>query len=101
MPKFLQVRTAGENIPYYINVEMVRYVLQNTQHADRSSVQFDGDHGDPHMMCIGESAASFVTRAGTDRSWSASPSGNALPANSELRRRVRSKTKAEGAQSPI
>jgi len=48
---------------FYINVEMIRYVAQNAQNPDRSSIRFLGDE---HALQINESAASFVSRAGTD-----------------------------------
>ena len=48
---------------FYINVEMVRYVGQNAQNPDRSSIRFIGDE---HALPIAESAASFVSRADAD-----------------------------------
>ena len=48
---------------FYINVEMIRYVAQNAQNPDRSSIRFIGDE---HALQINESAASFISRAATD-----------------------------------
>ena len=47
---------------FYINVEMIRYVTQNAQNPDRSSIRFIGDE---HVLQINESAANFVSRAAT------------------------------------
>jgi hypothetical protein len=71
MAKFILVRTpAGEfsesrteEGSFYINVEMIRYVAQNAQNPDRSSIRFTGDE---HALQINESAANFVSRAATD-----------------------------------
>jgi hypothetical protein len=71
MAKFILVRTpAGEfsesrteEGSFYINVEMIRYVAQNAQNPDRSSIRFIGDE---HALQINESSASFVSRAATD-----------------------------------
>ena len=68
MAKFILVRSpAGEfsesrteEGTFYINVEMIRYVAQNAQNPDRSSIRFTGDE---HALQINESAASFVDRA--------------------------------------
>ena len=71
MAKFILVRSPiGEfsesrivEGSFYINVEMIRYVAQNAQNPDRSSIRFLGDE---HALQINESAASFVSRAATD-----------------------------------
>lgn len=71
MAKFIQVRVpAGtysestiEETNYYVNVDLIRYVAQNTQNPDRSSIRFVSDD---RAMQIGESAASFVRRACAD-----------------------------------
>jgi hypothetical protein len=71
MAKFILVRSpAGEFTEsrteegsFYINVEMIRYVAQNAQNPDRSSIRFIGDE---HALQINESAASIVSRAVTD-----------------------------------
>ena len=67
MAKFILVRSpAGEfserteEGSFYINVEMIRYVAQNAQNPDRSSIRFTGDE---HALQISESAASFVARS--------------------------------------
>jgi len=71
MAKFILVRSpAGEfsesrteEGSFYINVEMIKYVAQNAQNPDRSSIRFIGDE---HALQINESAASFASRAVTD-----------------------------------
>ena len=64
MAKFIQAHSPTEkNVSYYINVETVRYVAQNTQHEDRSLIRFVGDE---HTLAISEAAASFVSRACAD-----------------------------------
>ena len=71
MAKFILVRSPvgefsesrTEEGSFYINVEMIRYVGQNAQNPDRSSIRFIGDE---HALQINESAASFVSRAATD-----------------------------------
>ena len=68
MAKFILVQTpTGEfsesrtvEGSFYINVEMIRYVAQNAQNPDRSSIRFIGDE---HALPINESAASFISRA--------------------------------------
>jgi hypothetical protein len=61
MTKFIQVKTR-ENSTYYINVDAVRYVVQNTQQGDRCMIRFFGDD----QVTIEESAANFVARASAD-----------------------------------
>ena len=63
MTKFIQVHSPTDNRDYYINVEMVVHVQQHQQRADHSSIRSVGDQ---HPLPIGESAASFVSRAGAD-----------------------------------
>ena len=70
MAKFVQVEkpegyaeTATEETSYCINVELVRYIAQNPQNADRSSIRSVGDE---NVLHINKSAASFVNRAGAD-----------------------------------
>jgi hypothetical protein len=67
MAKFIEVQlpsgvfsesTTPESI-FYVNVETVKYVAQNPQNPDRSSIRFIGDE---HALQIGESAASFISR---------------------------------------
>jgi hypothetical protein len=67
MAKFIEVQlppgavtesTIPETI-FYINVETVRYVAQNPNNPDRSSIHFIGDE---HAHQINESAASFINR---------------------------------------
>ena len=69
MAKFIEVRlpsgafsesTLPETV-FYVNVETVRYVAQNPQNPDRSSIRFIADE---HALQISESAASFVNRVG-------------------------------------
>ena len=48
---------------FYINVAMIKYVAQNAQNPDRSSIRFIGDES---ALPIDESAASFVSRASAD-----------------------------------
>ena len=71
MAKFILVRSpAGEfsesrieEGSFYINVEMIRYVAQNAQNQDRSSIRFTGDE---HALQINESAASFIGRTAAE-----------------------------------
>jgi hypothetical protein len=48
---------------FYVNVEMIKYVAQNAQNPNRSSIRFIGDE---HALPIDESSSSFVNRAGTN-----------------------------------
>jgi len=48
---------------FYVNVEMIKYVAQNAQNPNRSSIRFIGDE---HALPIDETSASFVNRAGTN-----------------------------------
>ena len=67
MAKFILVQApAGEfserrteEGSFFVNVETIRYVTQNAQNPDRSSIRFLGDE---HALQISESAASFVGR---------------------------------------
>jgi hypothetical protein len=67
MAKFIQIQVPTDRYTgdardlesYYINVESVRYVAQNAQNPDRSSVHFIGAE---HSLQILESAANFVSR---------------------------------------
>ena len=67
MAKFILVQApAGEfsesrtqEGSFYINIETIRFVAQNAQNPDRSSIRFIGDE---HAMQINESAANFVSR---------------------------------------
>ncbi len=69
MAKFIEVQlpsgafseSAVPETIFYVNVETVRYVAQNPQNPDRSSIRFMGDE---HALQISESAASFVNRVG-------------------------------------
>jgi hypothetical protein len=68
MAKFIQVKSPKQNDysvedSYYVNVETVRYVLQNANAQDRSAISFVGSE---HSLHIHESAASFVSRAIAD-----------------------------------
>jgi hypothetical protein len=68
MAKFILVRSPTgefsesrtEEGSFYINVETIRYVTQNAQNPDRSSIRFIVDE---HALPISESAASFISRA--------------------------------------
>ena len=68
MAKFIQIRSQGLSDTvtiehdFYINVEMVKYVEQNTQNPNRSALMFINDE---YSLPIGESAASFINRAGS------------------------------------
>lgn len=55
--------TAAEETSYYVNVDMIRYIAQDPQNPDRSSIRLVGDE---HAIHINESAASFVSRAEGD-----------------------------------
>jgi hypothetical protein len=67
MAKFLQIQVPTERYTgsardletYYINVESIRYVAQNTQNPERSSIHFIGSE---HSLLVLESAANFVNR---------------------------------------
>ena len=67
MAKFILVRSPSGEFSesrtqegsFYINIEKIRYVAQNAQNPDRSSIRFIGDE---HAMQISESAANFVSR---------------------------------------
>ena len=69
MAKFILVRSpAGEfsesrteEGSFFVNIETIRYVTQNAQNPDRSSIRFIGDE---HALPISESAASFISRVG-------------------------------------
>jgi hypothetical protein len=71
MAKFIQVQSPTERYTgstrdldsYYINVETIRYVAQNAQNPDHSSIHFIGSE---HSLAILETAASFIGRAGAD-----------------------------------
>ena len=64
MAKFIKVQsTAHSHLTYFINVEMVKYVVQNAQVLDQSSVRIIGDE---HPIAISESAASLIDRIGVD-----------------------------------
>ena len=71
MAQFIQVRSPTgefsesrtEEGTFYINVETIRYVAQNAQNPDRSSIRFIGDE---HALPISESASSFVSRVAAD-----------------------------------
>jgi hypothetical protein len=65
MAKFIQVHSVADNHSYYINVETVRYVLQDPHNAKQSSIRFVGEEH-PAVLMISEPAASFVSRAGAD-----------------------------------
>jgi hypothetical protein len=57
MAKFIQVHSP-DNHSYYVNVEMIEYVAQNTKTPDLSAIHFAGER----QLPINESAASFVGR---------------------------------------
>jgi len=67
MAKFIQIQVPTERYTgnerdlesYYINVEAIRFVAQNAQNPNRSSIHFLGDE---HSLSILESAADFVSR---------------------------------------
>ena len=71
MAKFIQIQSPTDHYTgstsgldnYYINVESIRYVAQNVQNPDRSSIHFIGGE---HSLPILESAASFISRVGAD-----------------------------------
>ncbi len=71
MAKFIQVHSPTERYTgnkrdldsYYINVETIRFVAQNAQNEDLSSIHFIGSE---HSLLIVESAASFISRVDTD-----------------------------------
>jgi hypothetical protein len=67
MTKFVHIQVPTERYTgstrdldsYYINVESIRYVAQNAQNPERSSIHFIGSE---HSLLILESAANFVNR---------------------------------------
>jgi hypothetical protein len=71
MAKFIQIQVPTERYTgserdlesYYVNVETIRFVWQNAQNPDRSSIHFIGSE---HSLPILESAASFVSRLDAD-----------------------------------
>jgi hypothetical protein len=63
MTKFIKVQSTAQHLTYFINVEMVKYVVQNAQVLDQSSVRIIGDE---HPIAISESAASLIDRIGVD-----------------------------------
>ena len=60
MAKFIQVQSPTEHHTHYINVETIKFVTQNAQNPDRSSIRFIG--ADEHPPPISESAANFISR---------------------------------------
>jgi hypothetical protein len=63
MKKFIKVQSTAQHQTYFINVEMVKYVVQNAQALEQSSVRLIGDE---HPIAITESAASFFDRIGVE-----------------------------------
>jgi hypothetical protein len=71
MAKFIQIQSPTERYTggardldsYFINVETIRFVAQNSQNLERSSIHFIGSE---HSLQILESAASFVSRLEAD-----------------------------------
>jgi hypothetical protein len=71
MAKFTQIQVPTERYTgsardldsYYINVEAIRFVAQNAQNPDRSSIHFVGGE---HSLQLLESAANFVKRLDAD-----------------------------------
>jgi hypothetical protein len=71
MAKFIQIQVPTERYTgsardldsYYINVETIRFVAQNAQNPDRSSIHFIGGE---YSLQILESAVSFVSRLAAD-----------------------------------
>ena len=71
MAKFILVQaptgeyseTKTDSGSFYINAAMIKYVAQNAQNPDRSSIRFIGDE---RALPIDKSAASFVSRASAD-----------------------------------
>ena len=69
MPKFIRVKTPlghserriEEQEDYYVNVDLITLISQNSQNPDRSSLRFVGSD---HVMHISESAENFLSRAG-------------------------------------
>ena len=69
MPKFIRVKTplgyserrSEEQEDYYVNVDLITLISQNSQNPDRSSLRFVGSE---HVMHITESAENFLSRAG-------------------------------------
>jgi hypothetical protein len=63
MTKFIKVQSTTQHQIYFINVEMVKYLVQNAQVLEQSSVRLIGDE---HPITITESAASFIDRIGVE-----------------------------------
>jgi hypothetical protein len=71
MPKFVQVSVAAgtyseaatEDETVYINIEQIKYVVQNQQNQNHSSIHFVGDD---HPLHISESATSLLDRCYDD-----------------------------------
>jgi hypothetical protein len=68
MPKFIRVKAAPgysesliEEQDYYVNVDLITLVSQNSQNPDRSSLRLVGSDQAIHII---ESAESFLSRAG-------------------------------------
>jgi hypothetical protein len=68
MPKFIRVKTAPghserliEEQDYYVNVDLIIFVSQNTQNPDQSSLRLVGSD---RVLYITESAENFLSRAG-------------------------------------
>ena len=68
MPKFIRVKAAPghsesliEEQDYYVNVDLITFVSQNTQNPDQSSLRFVGSD---RVLYITESAENFLSRAG-------------------------------------
>jgi hypothetical protein len=68
MSKFIRVKAAPgysesliEKPDYYVNVELITFVLQDPQNPDRSSLRLVGSDQALH---ISESAESFLSRTG-------------------------------------
>ena len=70
MPKFIRVKAAPgysesliEEQDYYVNVELITFVLQDSQNPDQSSLRLVGYD---HLIHITESAENFFSRIGRE-----------------------------------
>ena len=61
MAKFVQVPSSS-GIDLYVNVDTIRWVLQNSRNANEASMYFD----DKQSLSIKESPASFISRVSAE-----------------------------------
>jgi hypothetical protein len=61
MAKFVQVPSSS-GIDLYVNVDTIRWVVQNSRNADEASMYFD----DKQSLSIKESPASFISRVSAE-----------------------------------